>query len=296
MVSDGPGIKQNTPTEGTIKQHEDIFIEVIDALAKHGNNKDIDYLKSLDDVVQGTPGFSVKKADANSSIQEHALAALPDSTIGVVKKASKGGTGGSLAIELVRRDLTELNVLARTLHVSTEDERREDGGLRRLYNALSSLTELRGALVGSGVDVETKKEWANLLATKIPNLRQLRSTPWHKVALMLQLVAPEAGKIHTYQVFEDFADGSGGCFHASNPFVMYPVCISVTVTCCALLSVSAGASTRIDANQIPLCAHLDRHGGTILRPRWRSGSSRSCTRSVKVRRSSASRFWEFVWG
>ena len=111
----------------------------------------------------------------------------------MIKKASNGDRGGSMAIELVRRDLTELNVLARILHASTEEDRLEDGGLRRLYNAPSTATNLHGALMKAGVDVEAK-DWANVLTTTIPNLRQLRSTPWHRVALVLKLIVPEAGE------------------------------------------------------------------------------------------------------
>lgn len=180
--------------DGGTSQPADMYGEITAVLAKLEKSNDLDYLKSLDKVVQGTDGFSVKKANAEKAIQDYALAALPESAAKTIKKASNDGGGGSLAIELVRRDLTELSVLARALHVSTEEERCGDDGLRRLYNALSTFTELHGALISAGVDVEAK-EWAKLLTTKIPNLRQLRSTPWHQVAFTLKLVVPEAGEI-----------------------------------------------------------------------------------------------------
>lgn len=171
-----------------------IYNEVTYALSRNNKSIDLDYLKSLDKVVQGTNGFSVKRADVERLIQDSALAALPRDTAEILKKTSKGGCGGSLAIELVRRGLTELNVLARTLHSSAEEERREDVGLRRLYNTLSITTELHGALIKAGVDTEAK-EWAKVLTAEITNLRQLRSTPWHQVALMLKLVIPESGEL-----------------------------------------------------------------------------------------------------
>ena len=173
---------------------ENIFNEVTQALRTHSpNRQDVDYIKSVDSAVQAITDVSVNKANAEKIIHDSALEALPKSTCEVIQKARSQGSRGGLAIELVRRDLTELNILARTLHASTEEERREDGGLRALHNALSRITELFGALVSEGVNVE-EKEWAKLLAAGIPTLRQLRSTPWTKVALILQLDLPEAGK------------------------------------------------------------------------------------------------------
>lgn len=167
--------------------------EVANALGYGPQRGDIAYLKSLDTVVQAIDGFSVRKANAEKTIHDCALAALPKGTAEVIKKARSGGNGGDLAIELVRRHLTELNILARTLHGSTEEARLEDNGLRRLHNSLSPLTELHCALVSAGVNVE-EKEWAKLLTAEVPTLRQLRSTPWHKVALVLQLDPPGVGK------------------------------------------------------------------------------------------------------
>lgn len=172
----------------------EIYNEVTEALANLESSNDLDYLKSLDDVVQGTSGFSVKRADAEKAIQDYALTALPESVADAIRKANSSGDGGGLAIELVRRGLTDLNVLARTLHASTLEERSGDDDLRRLYTALSAVTELHGTLMNAGVDVRAK-EWAKLLTTEIPNLRQLRSTPWHKVALMLKLVVLEADEV-----------------------------------------------------------------------------------------------------
>lgn len=166
-----------------------VFSEVLIKLAK---GADIDHLKALDDVVQttgGHSGHSVQKADTKRAIQKSALSALPESTADLIKKVDKGGTGGRLAIELVRRDLTDLTALARVLYTSTVEERRECGGLRRLHKALWNVTELHGALALAGVDVEAKG-WAKFLTTEIPSLRQLRSTPWHQVALRLKLVVP----------------------------------------------------------------------------------------------------------
>lgn len=144
---------------------------------------DLDYLKSLDDIVQGSGGFSVKKADAIKVIQDHVMAALPKDTAEVLKVSN----GGSLALELLRRDLTEFDVLAQALYSSSEEERQVDEGLRRLYVSLSPATELHGALLSAGIDVGAKK-WAQLLTARAPNLRRLRSTPWHQVALLLKLV------------------------------------------------------------------------------------------------------------
>ncbi|CAN0176774.1 unnamed protein product, partial [Hapterophycus canaliculatus] len=76
------------------------------------------------------------------------------------------------ALELVRRNLTELDAMARTLYASTEEQRRADVGLRELHGTLAPVVELRGALLNAGIDA-SKRDWAAVLAENIPNLRRL---------------------------------------------------------------------------------------------------------------------------
>lgn len=145
-------------------------------------------LKTLDAVVEGTDDDNANKIDITLALQEHAILALPENTAEALR-ISKAGSG--LALELVRRDLTEFSVLARALYTSTGDQRAADDGLHRLYNTLSPVVELHGALVSAGVDVE-QRAWARSLARQMPNLRRLRSTPWHEVALVLKLIVLES--------------------------------------------------------------------------------------------------------
>lgn len=152
-------------------------------------------LKILDAIVEATDDDNVNKIDATLVLHQHALLALPKNTAEVLR-ISKGGSG--LAIELVRRDLTEFSVLVRALYTSNEEQRTWDEGLHRLYNTLIPVVEVHGALVSAGVDVE-QRAWAKALALQIPNLRRLRSTPWHEVALVLKLITLEE---------EDIEEGS----------------------------------------------------------------------------------------
>ena len=144
-------------------------------------------LKTLDAVVEGTDDDNANKIDVTLALQDHAMRALPKNTAEVLR-ISNGESG--LALELVRRDLTEFSVLVRVLYASTEDQRAADDGLHRIHKALSPVVELHGALVSAGVDVE-QRAWARSLALQLPNLRRLRSTPWHEVALVLKLIVLE---------------------------------------------------------------------------------------------------------
>ncbi|CAM9286827.1 unnamed protein product, partial [Laminaria digitata] len=155
------------------------------------NARQLGILKSLDEVVEANDDDNFNKIDVALALQDHALLALPKDTANALA-ISKGGSG--LALELVRRDITEFSVLIRVLYESTEEQRARDNGLHRLYNTLSPIVELHGALAGAGIDVE-EREWARSLARQIPNLRRLRSTPWHEVALVLKLITldPEDG-------------------------------------------------------------------------------------------------------
>lgn len=174
------------------RKEDKIFAKVnhfLRGLARAGpyNAHQLGILKSLDEFVEATDDDNAGKIDVTLTLRERALIALPKNTADVLE-ISKGGSG--LALELVRHDLTEFSVLVRALYTSTEKQRAADDGLRRLYNTLGPIVELHGALVSAGVDVE-EREWARSLTRQIPNLRRLRSTPWHEVALVLKLIALE---------------------------------------------------------------------------------------------------------
>eukprot|EP00903_Cladosiphon_okamuranus_P018216 g16755.t1 len=153
--------------------------------------KQLGKLVSLDEAVQATDDYAPKKLAVQLLLHDRALASMSKGTVETLK-TSKGSS--SLAFELLRRDLTEVNALAKALYASTEEQRREDDGLRRHYIAFSPILELDGALVTSGIDVE-EWDWAKTLIKNLPNLKRLRSTPWHEVALLLKLItmAPDVG-------------------------------------------------------------------------------------------------------
>lgn len=148
------------------------------------------YIRSLDETIEATVGENPAKVRIRLQLQEKAYKALPEATKNVLD-TSKGGI--SLAIELVRRDLTEYPALTRTLYTATEEQR--NGDLRRLYNALSPVTEMHGALMSAGIDVE-QREWAAKLVSEIPNLRRLRSTPWFEVALLLKIITVDPNEFN----------------------------------------------------------------------------------------------------
>lgn len=148
--------------------------------------RDLGRLKALDEAVQSLGDIDIdgRRVDITLDLHDCAFAALPDNTAAVLE-SSQGSSG--FALELVRRNLTELNSMARALYLSTEEQRRTDDGLRELHDALSPIVELRGALLTAGIDA-SKRDWAAVLTGNIPNLRRLRSTPWHEVTLLMKLV------------------------------------------------------------------------------------------------------------
>ncbi|CAN0246322.1 unnamed protein product, partial [Ectocarpus sp. 12 AP-2014] len=153
--------------------------------------RDIGRLKALDDAVRGLGDIDIdgRKVDVTLDMYDCAFAALPEKTAATLK-ASKGDS--SLALELVRRNLTEFNAMARALYNSTDEQRLADNGLRNLHDALSPIVEMHGALLSAGIDA-SEREWAAVLTKNIANLRRLRSSPWHEVALLLKLVVVEVG-------------------------------------------------------------------------------------------------------
>lgn len=146
--------------------------------------KDLGKLKALDEAVQATDDYAPRKLEVQLLLQDRALASLPKRTAEALK-TSKGSS--RLALELLRRDLVEVNALAKALYASTEERRRADDGLRRLHIAFTPILELHGALVTSGIDVEGR-DWAKTLIKNLPDLKRLRSAPWHEVALLLKLI------------------------------------------------------------------------------------------------------------
>lgn len=61
-------------------------------------------------------------------------------------------SGSDVALELVRRNLTQLAPLAKTLYNATAEDLDADEGLRSLHGALASGLELYGTLVDKGID------------------------------------------------------------------------------------------------------------------------------------------------
>lgn len=67
------------------------------------------------------------------------------------KALESSGVGSDIALELVRRSLTQLPTLAKVLYTATAEELAADAGLRSLHQELGSGLELYGALVEKGI-------------------------------------------------------------------------------------------------------------------------------------------------
>ena len=162
------------------------------------NARQLGILKSLDEVVEANDDDNFNKIDVALALQDHALLALPNDTANVLA-ISKGGSG--LALELVRRDITEFSVLIRVLYESTEEQRGRDNGLHRLYNTLSPIVELHGALAGAGIDVlpqEPPVDGDPLLAADIPNLIVTPHVAWAAVEARQRAIDEVAANIASF--------------------------------------------------------------------------------------------------
>lgn len=92
-----------------------------------------------------------------------------------------------IALELVRRDMTTYSTISSTLYSAKDEDLDKDPVLKHIHARLKGATELHGALLVSGIS-PGDREWAQALVDQVTNLKRLRATPWHEIALLLGLI------------------------------------------------------------------------------------------------------------
>lgn len=75
-----------------------------------------------------------------------------------------------IALELVRRDMTEYSQLSSGLAGSTPEDLENDPVLKKIHDRLSMAVELHGLLTLAGI-TPTEREWAQSLADTFVDLR-----------------------------------------------------------------------------------------------------------------------------
>ena len=120
---------------------------------------------------------TLQSIELMSDMAELARASLPEDTR---KALDTAGSGSDVAMELVRRNLTQLPTLAKALYKVTSDALEADDGLCTLHAELSSGLELYGALVVHGVDPR-KRPWAQMLTEQFSSLTELRWLSWRRL-------------------------------------------------------------------------------------------------------------------
>ena len=92
-----------------------------------------------------------------------------------------------IALEPVRRDITEYSQLSSGLYGSTPEDLAKDSALKAVHDRLSVAVEFHGVLTLAGI-MPGEREWAQALVDAVADLKSLRATPWHEVALLLGLI------------------------------------------------------------------------------------------------------------
>ena len=112
-----------------------------------------------------------------SDMAELARETLPEDTR---KALDAVESGNDVALELVRRNLTQLPALAKTLYEATPDALAADDGLCSLHAQLAPNLELYGALVANGVDPR-RRPWAQKLTQEFSTLTELKWLSWRRL-------------------------------------------------------------------------------------------------------------------
>ncbi|CAM9586326.1 unnamed protein product [Ectocarpus fasciculatus] len=156
------------------------------ALPKTGpyDSVQLGMLKKLDQMVSDLELASGIQVHLTMVLRERAMVALPEDTAALLK----GNLMSSeIALELVRRDMTEYSQLSSGLYGTSPEDLEDDPALKRVHDRLSMAVELHGVLTLAGI-TPAEREWAQALADNFVDLRSLRATPWSEVAWLLGLV------------------------------------------------------------------------------------------------------------
>lgn len=120
---------------------------------------------------------SMQSVHLMSDMAELALASLPQDTRSVLQASE---CGSDVAMELVRRNLTQLPILAKTLYTATAEALAADAGLTALHGELAGALELYGALMAHGVNPRARP-WAHQLTEKFSHLNEMRYISWRRL-------------------------------------------------------------------------------------------------------------------
>lgn len=159
-------------------------------------------LKTLDKAIAAlevSPTF--ESIQLVSAMADLAMACLPEDTRTILENSE---SGSDVAMELVRRNLTQLPTLAKVLYNTTCCDLLVDEGLSTLSTKLASSLELYGALVVQGVNPR-KRLWARQLTEEFISPTELRWTSWKRLMHIVGMDAvlgledssgDEAGKVY----------------------------------------------------------------------------------------------------
>lgn len=135
-------------------------------------------LKALDKaMVTLKTSPTLESINLMSDMDNLAMNSLPEDTRKVLQEAE---SGSDVAMELVRRNLTQLPTLAKMLFKATPGALEADEGLSSLHTELASSLELYGALVAQGVNPR-KRSWAQRLTEEISSLTELKWVSWRRL-------------------------------------------------------------------------------------------------------------------
>lgn len=132
------------------------------------------------------PAPSIEDIQLRSDMAELALMALPEDTRHALEVSQ---SGSDVAMELVRRNSTQLPILAKILYTATPEALGADHGLQVLHGELASGLELYGALVTHGVNPRVRP-WAQRLTEKFASLSELRCIAWRRVMHLVDVGTP----------------------------------------------------------------------------------------------------------
>lgn len=155
-----------------------------DITASKPHSQTLGRLKMLDRAIvslEATP--SAESVDLVSSLCELAVLLLPDDTRKYLESCE---CGSDIALELVRRNLTQLPALAKRLYNATSDDLSADKGLNALHLELGSSLNLYGAFTARGINPR-KRPWALSLTQKFSSLSEMRRMSWHRLARLVGL-------------------------------------------------------------------------------------------------------------
>lgn len=159
-------------------------------------------LKTLDSAINSldaTP--TLQSIKLTRDMANLAVLVLPDDT----KRAlAQMESGSGVAMELVRRNLTQLPNLSKILYSATTEALDADPGLRSIHAELAPGLDLYGALVARGVNPR-KRVWAQRLTEKISSLRELRFVSWQQLTHIVGL-GSEAGTARNCTIQGDGSD------------------------------------------------------------------------------------------